>query len=59
MELYKAWKIRTITIIKKGFQILKISEIKIFKDNKSYFRFLKSKGIISEDNRDFLNILDK
>ena len=59
MELYKVQKIRIAIMIKKGFQTLKISEIKIFKGNKSYFRFLKSKGVISEDNRDFLSISDK
>ena len=58
-ELYEAWKIRTAATVKKGFQTLKISEIKIFKGNKSYFRFLKSKGVISEDNRDFLSTSDK
>ena len=48
-----------MTIVKKGFQIFKISEIKIFKSNKSYFRFLKSKGVISEDDRDFLSTSDE
>ena len=33
--------------------------MKMFKGNKSYFRFLKSKGVISEDDRDFLSTSDE
>jgi hypothetical protein len=58
-ELYEAWKIRAAAAVKKGFQTLKISEMKMFKGNKSYFRFLKSKGVISEDDRDFLSTSDE
>jgi len=58
-ELYEAWKIRAAATVKRGFQTLKISEMKMFKGNRSYFRFLKSKGIISEDNRDFLSTSDE
>jgi hypothetical protein len=31
----------------------------MFKGNKSYFRFLESKGVISKDNRDYLSTSDK
>jgi hypothetical protein len=41
------------------FNKLKLTEIYIFKNNKSYFYNLESKGMISEDNRDFLSTLDK
>jgi hypothetical protein len=45
--------------IKEMFNRLRLTEIYIFKDNKSYFHSLENKGIINKNDRDFLSTLNK
>jgi hypothetical protein len=58
-ELYEEWKTKAAAEVKRAFQTLKTSEMKMFKGNKSYFRFLESKEVISGDDRDFLSTSDE
>jgi hypothetical protein len=58
-EIYNTWTNKTTAKVKEAFNRLRLTEIYIFKGDKSYFRSLENRGVISEDNRDFLNTSDK
>jgi hypothetical protein len=45
--------------VKEVFNRLRLTEMYIFKGDKSYFRSLESRGMINKNNRDFLSTSDE